>query len=77
MDDNEEGITPSAFLEEARKTTERIKQQQQQQQRNLGPFGDDGGTGVGALFAGSGPASSGLPGWGDGDDDDEEVSQLN
>lgn len=72
MDDSEEGITPSAFLEEARKTTERIKQQQQ---RNLGPFGDDGGTGVGALFAGSGPASSGLPGWGDGYDD-EEVSQL-
>ena len=68
MDDNEEGITPSAFLEEARKTTERIKQQQ----RNLGPFGDDdgGGTGVGALFAGSGPASSGLPGWSDGDDEE-------
>lgn len=34
----------------------------------LGPFGDDGGTGVGALFAGGGAAASGLAGWGDEDE---------
>jgi len=74
---DQQGISPSEFLEEAREITERIKQQRREQgdynRRNdeaLGPFGDDGGTGVGALFAGSGPGSSGLPGWSDGDDEE-------